>query len=287
MAAANIKPTRVEIPIEPRDQNGYALEPHDIKVHVEGPTRVDAILEKKGAGVVLVFTTTITGEYSVHLTHGGKHIVHSPFTVNVSPKQGSSGSEQAPVLPSTKKTVVRFAVDAVDGKGSQIPATERLEIECEGPEQVAPKVERDGNKILISFETNIRQGEFSVGILHNGKHIHRSPFGVSVTPTDSQRNLEYDDVPVATLPAANRVIQFTVKAKTKALASVDARDCAGEIIFGEEGSPAVKIENSGNDLLVSFAAHKAGKHKISIKQGGADILGSPFKIDVPVEAIYG
>ena len=59
-------------------------------------------------------------------------------------------------------------------------------------------------------------------------------------------------------------------------------------ILGEDKKSEVTIRSSGaDDLLVSFQAFKPGKHKISVRKGGVDIIGSPFKVDVPVEAIYG
>jgi len=283
-----INATRVELPVEPRDHEGYLLAPHDIQVHVQGPAQVEAKVEKKGERVVVAFSTTLTGEYTVNLTHKGKHIQHSPLVVQVSPKQRDAEEPNVGPLPATKKTPVRFAVDPVDEKGNQISPSEKLVIECSGPDQVAPRVSREGGKILVEFETNIRRGTFSIGILHQGRHIHRSPFEVTVTPQDQDTRLEFDDLPVATLPSSSRIIQFTVKAKTKTLENILARDCVGEVIVGEDQKVEVKLENSGpNDLLISFHAFKAGKHKISVKKGGEEILGSPFKIEVPAEAIYG
>jgi len=183
---------------------------------------------------------------------------------------------------------VRFSVDALDEKGNPIPEGECLSIECKGPEDVAPIVSLENCQISVFFETNIRKGLFHIGIQHKGKHIHRSPFEVSVSPSEEEHLREYDDVPVASLPAVSRLIQFSVKAKTKDLADISAKDCIGEVVFGEDGKPDVKIDNYGpHEFLVGFYACKAGKHKISVQKGGEDILGSPFRIDVPAEAIYG
>jgi len=281
--------TRVALPIEPRDLDGYPLPPRSIQVKVVGPVPVDAqISERNDGGAVVVFSTTLSGEYKVHLTHEGRDIKFSPLIVHVEPKKGEINTPPSPSLPSTKKTTVRFAVDAVDEKGNHIPPNEVVVVECKGAEQVEPEVTKAEGKILVKFDTNIRRGSFSVGILFQGKHIHRSPFEVSVSPSETDQRLEFDDVPIATLPSANRLIQFTVKAKTKALVNIDAKDCVGEVILGEDEIVQVNLENSGpDDILVSFAAFKPGKHKISVKKGGEEILGSPFKIEVPVDAIYG
>ena len=99
-----IKPTRVVLPIEPRDEDGYQLDPDSIRVRVDGPVEVDANIEqKKGGGgeLVVVFSTTKTGQYHVHLTHMGKHIKHSPMLVKVEPKEDASAAAPPPVqLPS-------------------------------------------------------------------------------------------------------------------------------------------------------------------------------------------
>lgn len=288
-----INPTRVVLPIEPRDEDGYQVDPDSIRVRVEGPIDVDANIEQNkraGGELVVVFSTTKSGEYRVHLTHMGKHIKFSPMIVNVEPKKDNNSTAPPPVqLPKQAKTQVKFVVDGVDHAGRAIPLHDKLVIDCEGPEKVEPKYSRvEGGKILVSFEANIRRGSFKVGVKHNGSHIHRSPFEISVSPSDEEHTLEYDDLPLPALPAASRAIEFAVKAKTKDLVKVDARDCVGEVIFGEDSKGGVTIQNSGNDdLLVSFQAFKPGKHKISVKKGGVDIIGSPFKVEVPVEAIYG
>jgi hypothetical protein len=56
-------------------------------------------------------------------------------------------------------------------------------------------------------------------------------------------------------------------------------------VFGEDEKVQVRIEDDGRQgLLVSFDALKAGKHKISVQHHGKELVGSPFKIDVPPEA---
>jgi len=287
-----LNPTRVVLPVEPRDEDGYLLDPDSIRVRVDGPIEVDANIEqnKKGGGeLVVVFSTTKSGEYRVHLTHMGKHIKYSPMIVKVEPKKEASTPPPPVQLPKSAKTLVKFVVDGVDASGKAIPVHDRIVVECGGPERIDPDYSRvEGGKIMISFEANIRRGNFRVGVLHNGNHIHRSPFEISVSPSDEDHVIEYEDLPMPSLPSASRAIEFSVKAKTKDLVRVDARDCVGEVILGEERKSEVTIRNDGaDDLLVSFQAFKPGKHKISVKKGGVDIIGSPFKVDVPVEAIYG
>eukprot|EP00026_Physarum_polycephalum_P012087 Phypoly_transcript_12359.p1 GENE.Phypoly_transcript_12359~~Phypoly_transcript_12359.p1 ORF type:complete len:293 (+),score=54.24 Phypoly_transcript_12359:193-1071(+) len=288
-----INPTRVVLPVEPRDDDGYLIDPDSIRLDVKGPEEVDANIESKKGGaageLVVVFTTTKSGEYHVSLTHRGKHIKFSPMVVKVEPKKDASAPPPPVQLPKISKTQVKFMVDGVDGTGKPIPPREKVVVECEGPEKVEPSCTRvEGGKILVSFEAHIRRGNFKVSLLHNGSHIHRSPFEISVSPSDEEQVHEYDYEPLPSLPAASRAIEFSVKAKTKDLLRVDARDCVGEVILGEDRKSDVTITNSGgDDLLVSFQAFKPGKHKISVRKGGVDIIGSPFKVEVPVEAIYG
>jgi hypothetical protein len=286
-----INSTRVVLPFEPHDVDGLPLDPDSIRVRVDGPVDIDANIEQKKGGsgeLVVVFSTTKSGEYRVHLTYMGKHIKFSPMIVKVEPKKNDSSPPPPVQLPKSAKTPVKFVVDGVASSGRPIPLNDRVVVECDGPEKVEPQCTRvEEGKILVSFEANIRRGNFKIGLLHNGTHIHRSPFEISVSPTDEEHSLEYDDLPVPSLPSACRAIEFSVKAKTKDLLRVEARECVGEVIHGEDRKSEVTISNSGDDLIVSFQAYKPGKHKISVKRGGVDIIGSPFKVEVPVEAIYG
>lgn len=106
-----LNPTRVVLPIEPRDQDGYHLSQDVIKVRVEGPKEVEAKIEKKSGGeLVAVFTATQSGDYHVHLTHNGKHIKFSPMVVKVEAKKDSHSSPPPVNLPGilfNNKTIKR------------------------------------------------------------------------------------------------------------------------------------------------------------------------------------
>lgn len=70
------------------------------------------------------------------------------------------------------KTHVKFVVDGVDGRGNAIPTNDKIEIEVSGAEKVQAKSERvEGGKIQISFDTFVRRGSFSVGVLYHGSRI--------------------------------------------------------------------------------------------------------------------
>ena len=67
---------------------------------------------------------------------------------------------------------MKFVVDGVDSAGRAIPVNDKIVVECDGPEKVEPRCTRvEGGKILVSFEANIRRGNFKVGLLHNGTRI--------------------------------------------------------------------------------------------------------------------
>ncbi len=66
---------------------------------------------------------------------------------------------------------MKFAVDAIDIKGYPIPESEKVKVECDGPEKVFPVVTKQEGQIIVSFDTNIRRGEFGVSIFYQGQHI--------------------------------------------------------------------------------------------------------------------
>lgn len=108
-----LNPTRVVLPIEPRDEDGYQLDPDSIRVRVDGPMEVDANIEQNkkggtGGDLVVVFSTTRSGEYHVHLTHMGKHIKYSPMIVKVEPKKDASTPPPPVQLPSEFRSFSRF-----------------------------------------------------------------------------------------------------------------------------------------------------------------------------------
>lgn len=95
-----LNPTRVVLPIEPRNQDGYIVAQDTIKVRIEGPIEVEGKIEKKDGGeLVAVFTTTKSGDYHVHLTHLGKHIKFSPMIVKVSEAKKDSNNAPPAQLP--------------------------------------------------------------------------------------------------------------------------------------------------------------------------------------------
>jgi len=292
--AETLKPTHVEFPIEPISKTGHIVASQQIEATVDGPQQVTPKFKQNNTKLVLYFTTTTTGQYTVNLKHKGEHLKLSPLVVNVRVKENNGEDLPPPSLPEIPKNHVAFEVDAYDQHGAFIPHSESFGVEVEGPEQVQPHVVREGDKIAISFDTYISEGSFSVSVKHNGTHIQRSPFEISITPSNSHEERAYPLQKAASLEPLpqHREIQFTVLARLRDGSYTKASDVIAVIVSGEDNSNInARIEDDDlkpNSMTISFDALKPGKHKVSVthKASGQQIANSPFSINVPPEAFH-
>jgi len=294
MTDKGLNPTHVEFPIEPITQNGHPVSPQQIEVVVDGPQQVKAQFKEHNNKVIVYFTTTTPGKYTVNLKHRGVHLKLSPLVVDVTVKDENGVDLPPPSLPDIPKHDVEFEVDAVDENGSVIPHDGEVSVECEGPARVHPVSERRGEKIYITFSTYVSEGSFSVSVRYKGAHIQRSPFDIQLSPIDTHEESEYEITKkgkVATLDPLppHREVQFTVPCRLRDGSYTKAHDCVGAVIVGEDGKVDLRIEDDPsqhNSIKISFNALKSGKHKIliALKGSGQEIAGSPFSINVPPEA---
>jgi len=176
----NPVPVKIPVTIPP------SLRIEEISIVIEGPQAVSGELQG-GAQSTVSFTTETVGTYKINLRHNGSHLPSSPISVEVKPKTNENDKPVIPALPPNTQVatkgaghVVSFEVPALYSNGSAIPPTEDLSIQLSGAEKVAPSVSRNGDNIAISFETNVVEGLFIVGVLNKGNHIANSPFEIKI-----------------------------------------------------------------------------------------------------------
>jgi len=190
---SSVNETVVEFPFDPKSQQGNQLNIESLQVVVDGPASVAASLIKKNGQSFVTFTTTLTGEYKVSITQNGTHIVHSPMTVTVKPKEAGEQT-RAPTLPPTsaaasqEKNPVKFQVEAKDHEGNPITSKNDIHVSVSGPENIpSVNVELQHGQLLIGFERDVAEGEFTVSVKHHGHDIQRSPFTLTLSKSSGDR----------------------------------------------------------------------------------------------------
>eukprot|EP01113_Clastostelium_recurvatum_P023022 TRINITY_DN2754_c0_g1_i4.p1 TRINITY_DN2754_c0_g1~~TRINITY_DN2754_c0_g1_i4.p1 ORF type:complete len:300 (+),score=66.79 TRINITY_DN2754_c0_g1_i4:43-900(+) len=279
---SKINSTVVKFPVHLRLKDGTAVAAKDVVVDVSGPQPVHATLND-GQEATVQFTTETVGAYQVSLKYNGNNLQYSPLTVNVAPKEKSAPEAPAPSLPELKKQSIVFEVDAKNEDGTVISEADMdLSLEVEGPEQVEPAVERQGDTLRISFDVMSLKGTYNIGVLQQGKHLQRSPFTLELTPGGEGTSAP-KEAPVAKLPPLpkSREIQFRVPSD-----GFNASDVVGKVYKGQSEDGNVRISQDGDKLLVLFDCFHPGSYEIAVtkKSDNQGLPGSPFDIDVPQEA---
>jgi len=280
-----IEETLVEFPIEPRTVSGTVIPYDRLNISVDGPQHVNAKAIARGNNYFVSFVTTTIGTYKITLTYNGENIVRSPVTVSVKAKETPDDEPQIPTDSNddsgTRKHTVKFQVDAKDKNGKDLPPYSQFKAEVFGPEHIDDvEVRFEHDKLLISFETGVTTGEFSVSVKHNGDHIHRSPFTVTLSKAeDGERNRDND---IATLEPEDdsRTIQFKVPATLPDGSNVWASQLHVVVEKGPDTTWDPKVQDEDGQLLISFKTRTLGNYTVSVLMGSTHISGSPFDLQM-------
>jgi len=256
---------------------------HDhLNIHVDGPQRVNAKAVARGNDYFVSFVTTTIGTYKITITYNGENIVRSPVTVSVKAKETS---EDEPQIPNdsyedsdSRKHTVKFLVDAMDGQGRILPPHSQFKVDVSGPDHIDDvHVLPENDKLLISFDTTVTTGEFSVSVKHHGEHIHRSPFTVTLSKTEDAEKRE-----IATLEPEDefRTIQFKVPATLPDGSHVSASQLHVSVEKGPDTTFDPKVQDEDGQLLVSFKTKTLGNYTVSVFHDSTHISGSPFDLQM-------
>jgi len=154
--------------------------------------------------------------------------------------------------------------------------------EVNGPEKIdrVEIIPKDG-KLLIEFDTFITSGDFVVSIKHNGEHIERSPFTVTLSkPDEESERSKSDDIPSIEQEDDSRTIQFKVEGKMANGSTVNAHELKVSIESGPDTAWEPRVVDDDGQLLVSFKTRTLGNYAVSVQKGNDHILGSPFNLQM-------
>jgi len=275
--------TLVEFPIEPRTASGVVV-PHDLlNISVEGPQRVNAKAIAKGNNFFVSFITTTVGTYTIKITYNGENIIRSPVTVSVKAKESNDDEPQIPHEShedsAPRKHTVRFQVEAKDQHGNTIPPHSHYKADVSGPEHIDDvHVISENDKLLISFDTTVTTGEFFVSLKHNGQHIYRSPFTVTLSKAEDDRHR--DEIATLEPEDDSRTIQFSVPATLPDGSNVWASQLHVIVEKGPDTTWEPKVQDDDGQLLVSFKTRTLGNYTVSVLKGSTHITGSPFDLQM-------
>jgi len=277
-----VNETLVECPIEPKTQSGEVVSCDHLVLKVDGPQQVEPKVIERGNSYFVSFITTITGTYKISITYNGENIIRSPVTVNVKAKDPNDEPD-IPESPSDEppmKNTVRFQVDAKDKDGKIIEGN-NYTADVLGPEEIdGIEIQALDGKLLISFDTFVTSGEFSVSIKYNGEHIDRSPYTVTLSkPEDGERG-KLDDIATLEPEDDSRTIQFQVDSKLPNGNVVSASELTVTVDSGPDTTWDARVNDEAGQLLVSFRTRTLGNYTVSVLKHTTHILGSPFNLQM-------
>eukprot|EP01101_Sappina_pedata_P005277 TRINITY_DN2370_c0_g1_i1.p1 TRINITY_DN2370_c0_g1~~TRINITY_DN2370_c0_g1_i1.p1 ORF type:complete len:306 (+),score=137.06 TRINITY_DN2370_c0_g1_i1:27-920(+) len=294
---ATINETLVEFPVFAKTASGQLVNSSDLTISVEGPQEVTPrVLPHTSSEFLISFTTVKLGDYTIYLsTNKGEKLSQYPINVTVKEK-GDEGQDEEPIPANRNvpdfgangpaKNLVRFEVEAKNQNGLPLDPNDLSPSSfhgiIQGPEDVSTLNIQvtESNTLLVSFETTVLSGEFTVTIKHRGAPIYRTPFSVSLSPSSKSEN-DGSDIARLEPEDESKIIQFTVPAKLKNGDRVDASKLTVSIEDGPDKAWEPKVENSSDDpssLLVSFKTLTLGKYVVSVLHQGNHIAGSPFTL---------
>jgi hypothetical protein len=283
-----LKPTNVEVPVQPLAWDGSSVAQSEIQLSVSGPTPVTAVIAQKtgGSGLVVKFTTSVAGDYTIALSGKGKPLQHSPIVVSV--KAGNPNDAHVPPPPAAAKWPVVFEVDALDSAGKPLPANAQLQADVKGPESVQLSLQRTGDKIRCTFETSQMNGNYVITIKHQGSPLQRSPYELNLSAKSAAGSNTQVQHEVARLPELpkTREINFKVPAKMPNGQKVTASEVRLRAGKGPEVGCKMTVNDvdNGANLEVAMFLNKPGHYDVYITKNGEDILDSPFDVNAPQEA---
>lgn len=280
-----VSETLVEFPIELKTPSGSVVPISQLVIKVEGPQSIEAKAINQDGGSFISFVTSTTGTYKIVLQYNGENLIRSPVTVNVKAKDPGeepqipqeNGGESGP-----QKHTVRFQVDAKDKYGKPINSNNNhYTAEVQGPENIEGiSIEPTEGKLLISFDTLVTSGDFSVSIKFNGEHIERSPFTVTLSKPEDGEKARSDEIATLEPEDESRTIQFKVDAKMGNGSAVQASELIVTVDNGPDSAWDAKVADDDGQLLVSFKTKTLGNYTVSVLKGTQHILGSPFSLQM-------
>uniref|UniRef100_A0A1I8PF26 Calponin-homology (CH) domain-containing protein n=1 Tax=Stomoxys calcitrans TaxID=35570 RepID=A0A1I8PF26_STOCA len=249
-----------------------------LSLAIEGPSEAKlTCIDNRDGSCDVDYLATEVGEYDISIRFADKHIPGSPFTVYV--EERSDPSKVKVYGPGIEHGEVREAV----------PTHFFIDVQDAGPGRIAVKiqnsegkpiedlrVEEKGDGIYCVHYSPPKEGSvLTCTITFADTEVPCSPFVMTVFPKSEPKKVKIKGVNEKRKTPASRPAEFEVDTKKAGQAdiNVDIKNPKGKHI-----KPRLQEINDGT-YVVSFVPDECGTYHVSIKYGGQEIEGSPFKLE--------
>ncbi|XP_065372293.1 filamin-A isoform X2 [Calliphora vicina] len=249
-----------------------------LSLAIEGPSEAKmTCIDNRDGSCDVDYVATEVGEYDISIRFADKHIPGSPFSVFV--EERSDPSKVKVYGPGIEHGEVREAV----------PTHFFIDVQDAGPGRIAVKiqnsegtpvedlrVEEKGDGIYCVYYSPPKEGSVLTStITFADTEVPCSPFVMTVFPKAEPSKVLIKGVNDKKKTPASKPAEFEVDTKKAGQAdiNVDIKNPKGRQI-----KPRLQEINDGT-YVVSFVPDECGTYNVSIKYGGQEIEGSPFKLE--------
>uniref|UniRef100_A0A1B0FQE1 Calponin-homology (CH) domain-containing protein n=1 Tax=Glossina morsitans morsitans TaxID=37546 RepID=A0A1B0FQE1_GLOMM len=249
-----------------------------LSVAIEGPSEAKmTCVDNRDGSCDVEYLPTEVGEYDVSIRFADKHIPGSPFSVVV--EERSDPTKVKVYGPGIEHGEVR----------ENVPTHFYIDVSEAGPGRIAVKIQNSEGKPL----DNLRVEEKSDGlycvhysppkegsvltstITFSDIEVPCSPFIMSVFPKAEPAKVKLKGVNEKKKTPASKPTEFEVDTKKAGEADIDVN------IKNPKGKHIVPRlhETDTGTYVVSFTPDECGTYYVTVKYGGKEIGGSPFKLE--------
>uniref|UniRef100_A0A1A9V6E1 Calponin-homology (CH) domain-containing protein n=1 Tax=Glossina austeni TaxID=7395 RepID=A0A1A9V6E1_GLOAU len=249
-----------------------------LSVAIEGPSEAKmTCVDNRDGSCDVEYLPTEVGEYDVSIRFADKHIPGSPFSVVV--EERSDPTKVKVYGPGIEHGEVR----------ENVPTHFYIDVSEAGPGRIAVKIQNSEGKPL----DNLRVEEKSDGlycvhysppkegsvltstITFSDIEVPCSPFIMNVFPKAEPAKVKLKGVNEKKKTPASKPAEFEVDTKKAGEADIDVN------IKNPKGKHIVPRlhETDTGTYVVSFTPDECGTYYVTVKYGGKEIEGSPFKLE--------
>jgi len=245
-----------------------SIKTHDFEAEVH--------IEDKGIGIYEVkYTAAVSGAYEAEIKYHSKHIVGSPFKIDVTQDGDAANCVVSGIASKDDRytnTIQEFFIDTSEG-GNGI-----LKVTIRGPndeeiDSFIDKENEDKHSVMFIAEN---EGIYTISVLWSEIHVPGSPFKLNI----KQLVAANADMVKAIGPGLHSAklrqwAEFTITTKQAGNGTLAVS------ALSTKGSFEVNLEPKGSDKYIAkYNPSIVGDIFIFIKWGEIQIPGSPFKVHI-------
>ncbi|XP_055529815.1 filamin-A isoform X3 [Wyeomyia smithii] len=255
-----------------------------LSLAIEGPSEAKmSCTDNRDGSCDVEYVPTEPGEYDITIRFAEKHIPGSPFKIMVSEatrpdkvKVYGPGIEHGQVHEGVPS---EFYIDC----GQAGPGKIGVKLTSSNGKPISVQVEDKGDGVYaVSYSPPKEGSVLTANVSFADQEVSASPFVMTVgpAPTDSGAGKVYGDATTKKKLPASLPAKFQIDAPKKGTSEAPGKEDIIVSIKGPDGKSLVpKMEQvEDGTYAVTFVPDECGPYNVSIKCGGKDVLGSPFRL---------